>query len=299
MSLFHDRKVGGEVGVKYLVESQPAQRGDHFAGDDFAGRQPQRFAEGDARRGSSLDDRIFLGIGEGGEYLFGVVALTDGGRRADRGALSAVGAGDLVESEPKGRFDDGLEATVHEGIDVKALTLVAGSDAAAAEDALIGVAHKARVALIFFSGARSAGIGHFADAEVSGRLLKFAVLVLLAEEAVLRMVRKKELDDRFAGLAYLRSVRIYYHTVRYGIDTGCAESAAADYLNYTDAAGALFGKLRVIAELRNADSGFGSGFDHGKIGWHLYCYAVYSNLNKFHILFTPLPLAEISRARSL
>ena len=89
------------------------------------------------------------------------------------------------------------------------------------------------------------------------------------------------------------------HAVRYGVDAGCAESAAADDLNYADAAGALFGKLRVIAELRNADSGFGSGFDHGKIGWHLYCYAVYCNLNKFHILFTPLPLTEISRARSL
>ena len=297
VSLFHYGEVGGEVRVEYLVEAEAAQRGDHFAGDDFAGGEAEGFAERDARRGGGLDYGVFLRVGEGGEDFFGVVALADGRRRADGSALSAVGAGDLVEAEVEGRSDDGLESAVDVSVDVEALALMAGSYAASAEYAFVGVADEARVAFVFLGRALFAGVGHFAHAEVGRGLLELAVLVLLAEEAVLRVVGEQELDDRFARLAHLRRVGVYDHAVGDGIYAGRAEAASADYLDHAYAARALFGELRMVAELRDAYSGFGSGFDYGEIRWHFYCFAVYCNLNEFHVIFTPLPLAEISRAR--
>ena len=174
---------------------------------------------------------------------------------------------------------------------------MAGSYAASAEYAFVGVADEARVAFVFLGGALFSGVGHFAHAEVCRGLLELAVLVLLAEEAVLRVVGEQELDDRFARLAHLGRVGVYDHAVGDGIYAGRAEAASTDYLDHAYAARALFGELRMVAELRDAYSGFGSGFDYGEIRWHFYCFAVYCNLNEFHVIFTPLPLAEISRAR--
>ena len=111
------------------------------------------------------------------------------------------------------------------------------------------------------------------------------------------MVGEQELDHGFARFAHLGRVGVYYHAVGDGIYAGRAEAASADYLDHAYAARALFGELRMVAELRDAYSGFGSGFDYGEIRWHFYCFAVYCNLNEFHVIFTPLPLAEISRVR--
>ena len=141
MSLFHYREVRAEVRVKYLVEAQSAESGHHFACYYFAGREAKRLSEGDACRGGSLDDNIFVWIPKGVEDLLRIILLAYSGSRAHRDTLAAVCACDLVQAVAECGLDKSLESAVDKCVDIQPLMLMACPDASAAKYALVGVAY--------------------------------------------------------------------------------------------------------------------------------------------------------------
>ena len=268
MSFFHDCEVCTEVSVEYLVKAETAQSCDHLACDYLTCGKSESFAQCYSCGGSCLDYCVLFLVCKCGEYFFCVVLFADSRCRADCRALSAECADRISESESEGGFDQCLKAAVYKSVDIKSLTLMARSDAAAAEYALVRVADKAGVVSVFESVALFACIGNFANAKVGSDRLKFAVLVFLACEAFLRVVRKKKFDDRFACFTNCGCICMDNHVVGDGIYACGSESARAFYLYNADTACSFFCQLRMIAELRNADSGHGCCFDYSVIVRH-------------------------------
>ena len=95
--------------------------------------------------------------------------------------------------------NEGVEATFLEAEDADSLSFFAALDAAAAEDALGGIADDARSDFIKVT----LGLGAFEDAwastDGSGDLIEFAVSVLDAGLAILAVVGKKKFDAGAAG----------------------------------------------------------------------------------------------------
>jgi len=220
-------------------------------------------ADGDADRGGDLDDAVLVGIAQGVPRLGGLVVLVDGADGAVRGALAALDAGRLGERGARGGGHARLlaAADVLEGPDI--LHLLADLGAAAALDALHRVEDDGG------RGGVDRGDEHFllegivADAEVGGELLELAVPGARALEAVVRVVREDELEDRTAHADDVGVVRRDLHAL------GGLRAAGAEELRRTgvpdDADAARGGRLevRMEAEGRDLDVGEGRGLEDG------------------------------------
>ena len=95
--------------------------------------------------------------------------------------------------------NEGVEATFLESEDADSLSFFAALDAAAAEDALGGIADDARSELIDVSFGLGAFEGTWASADGSSDLIEFAVSVLDAGLAIVVVVGKKKFDAGAAG----------------------------------------------------------------------------------------------------
>jgi hypothetical protein len=141
------------------------------------------------------------------------------------------------------RARQGLESAVDKCIDIKALMFVACSDASAAKDALFRIPHDAWIGFVFLCDAFFTCVWYFPYAKICRDRLKFAVIVLLACEAFLGMVREQELNDRLSRFPDKGGVRMDDHSVRDRIYTSGAKPASTFYVNYTYPACSLFAEL--------------------------------------------------------
>jgi hypothetical protein len=141
-ALFHDREVGGEARVEDVVDAEATQGGDEHAVDVLAGADAELFGQRDRDRGCVLRDdglvRVEQRVGDAVE----VAAFAQCAGRADHDALPAVDAGRDVEALLECGADGRLGAAADEVDRADALDLFADPHAAAAEDALLGVAEQ-------------------------------------------------------------------------------------------------------------------------------------------------------------
>ena len=185
------------------------------------------------------------------EQLLRVVLLDERGRRADIDALATATADALGERHVVRRHDHGVEAAVGLGQAVDALDLGAHPHAAPAQDALVRVADHAGAGEVFLVMLPLAGEVAMTDAHRVDQPLEFAVAVALAGVAVLGMVVHEQLDDVAPGLAEFPGVRVDLHAVGHRIGARGDEVSHPFDLDDADAARALDGELRMVAQARN------------------------------------------------
>ena len=183
--LLHDGEVGGEIGVKDLVEAEPAKGCDHLAGHVGAYLVAERLAQSDSDRGSGVDYDILIGIRNGLKDLGGVVLLIESAYGAVDYALTAGDAGILVKRQLKRGADVSVESSGVCADNADSL-IVAGGDAAAAEDALAVIPYHVGSGVVILEcgvfACEGVLIGH---AVVAAELLKLAVAAAYAGEAFL------------------------------------------------------------------------------------------------------------------
>ena len=92
MAFLHDRQIRCKNRVEHLVKPQTAQSGGKLPGNDAARLCPHDFTELHAYGRSGLNQHMFIGIGQGGPHLLGVIHFRDGARGTDQGALTALDA---------------------------------------------------------------------------------------------------------------------------------------------------------------------------------------------------------------
>ncbi len=143
LRLFHDGEVGAEVGVEDAIEAKAVKRGDHLSGGVvFADLVAEFLGEGASDGWGGLDDDV-LAFGHRAVDLVDLAVLGQSAGRADFDALAALDARHIGEGAVFRRSDDGVESALLEAEDADSLGLFALLDAAAAEDALAGVADDA------------------------------------------------------------------------------------------------------------------------------------------------------------
>ena len=164
----------------------------------------------------------------------GVVALERaGGAAVD--ALAAVDADRVGQVVAQARARSSMSQPRPAACSAAdALDVVAGPHAAPAEDALVGVADDRQAGCVDLVVLALALEPHFLDAKLLRQLLKLALLVLGAGEALLRMVREQQLDDHPARLAHLGRVRLDFHSLGDRVGAGRAERALALDLDRAD-----------------------------------------------------------------
>ena len=129
-----------EVRVKDVVEAHIVERRRHFSGDAGADFHSEFLAERRADGGGDLDGDALRRVLKRRPDLADGVCFDNGARRADGGTLAAHGAVDAFKRQVHGGGDRGVKAPVLAADGADALNLIAGRDAAAAEDAFCRVA---------------------------------------------------------------------------------------------------------------------------------------------------------------
>ncbi len=131
--------------------------------------------------------------------------------------------------------------------------------------------------------------GDFLDAEAFGEALQFAVAVLLALQAVVRVVAEDQLDDGLAGVDDACAVGQDFHTLHYVGGASGSQVAAAFNLDHADAASAGFVfKIHPIqlkmAEGRDIDTVHTGSLEDGGAFGNLNRFVIYCEINHFFIL---------------
>ena len=210
-TLLHDGEVGGEVGVEHVIETEPAQRGNHLARHAPAG-EAEILSEPDAHGGSGLYHYRLGGVGDGTEHVGDVGVLRECARGAYRHALSAVDAVGRLYGVVEGGAHHCRETAVDGREDAYRLDFVAGGLAAAAHDALVHVAHDGYGhVLLVFGG--FAPVFYLPYAQVLRRALQFAVAVLGAGEAVVGVVGEDELLVRMLQTSSILKLKMVFSMV--------------------------------------------------------------------------------------
>ncbi len=287
-AFLHNGKVGAPVGVVYLVETKATQSGGHFAGYDFTRLHTELFAEGNADGGSGLDNDLLGRVGDGSHNLGDVVDKGEGSDGANLDALAAVHAAAVAKVLLESGSNDSLEATVDTAQGTGGHKLVAHRLAAAAHNALVHIAVHAEGAVL--AVVRLLALeGDFLDAEAFGEALQLAVAVLLALQAVVRVVAEEQLDDGLAGVDDACAVGQYFHTLHNVGGAGGSQVAAAFNLDHADAASAGFVFKIHPVQLKVAKSGdvdtvhTGSLKNSGAFG-NLNRFVIYCEINHFSFI---------------
>ena len=183
-----------------------------------------------------------------------------------RGALAALDAGRLGELDASGRGHDRLLAAPDELERPDVLHLLAHLGAAAALDALVGVEDDGGGRVVDVAVDDLLRERNVADAEVGRDRLKLAGAGARALEAVLRVVREDELENRLADLDDVGVVREDLHPGRRLGRAGAEQlrarhelaglRAARDELaDDADAAACARLQVGMVAERRDLDVG--------------------------------------------
>ena len=291
-AFLHDRDVGGEVGVEHLLESETAEGRVDLTRGELARLHAERLAKRDADRRGDLDDAGLLGIAERAPDLGGLVVLVDRADRAVRGALSALDARGLLERERRRRGHDGPLAAADELERPHVLHLLADLGAASALDALVGIQDdraRGAVVLVMDDFLRERVL---ADAEVGRQLLKLAGARARALQAVVRVVRENELEDRAARLDDLGIVRDHAHAFLHLGDASAQQLARGfplrgilavllELADDADAAARARLEVRMIAQGRDRDTGLLGGLKDVPALLSLHLDAVDLDIDKF------------------
>ena len=263
-ALFDDGEVGRKIGVEHGAEPEPPQSGDHFSGHERPCRQAEAFAKRRAHGRRGLHDNGFCRIVERFPDAFDVRDFGNGADRADRGALTALHAGDAVESLAERGTDHGLETAELGKERTDRLHLVAGRHATAAFDAFAVITHKCGRAFIDRVRGLDPAIPDGADIEFKGEGLQLAVIVPFAGLAVAVVFGKQELDNRAPRFTHALRVRMHFHSFGGRHDTGGDERLCAFDLHDADAARADRLHVFEIAESGNIDTGLARGVKYGR-----------------------------------
>ena len=176
----------------------------------------------------------------------------------------------------------GVDAAVVRADDRHEL-LLTGSDAAAAQDALVVVADHVRRGLVERIFRMEAVI--FAvvlHTVVETQLLQLAVGGAHAGKALFLMRRENELQRRLAGGAHLVGVGLNFHALGNRIDTGGYKAARTGRFDHADAAGADLVHILQIAQRGDLHTGSVSRFKNGGALRHADGNAVHFYINHIH-----------------
>ena len=191
MSFFHDGQVGREISVEHFVETEPAQRCDHLARDNRTAVHAERFAERHPGRRRSLHDDVLRRVADGSPDRLGIVLFHDGRRRAYAGALPAIGAGSEFQPHFKRRRHHGVKTAFGKTIDIDALPVATGFNAAAAQNAFVRIAHQGRIVGVERQILLHAVETDLPNPHICRNSLQFTVGIALARQAILRMIRQQ------------------------------------------------------------------------------------------------------------
>ena len=177
-ALFHDRQVGGEIGVEHAVETAAPQGRVHLEREGVARLQSKTLADPGPRTGRGLDHDVLGRVVDGLPHVVGQVVGPQGAGRAAVDALPAVDAHHVGQRLVHEGADLGVVAAVQGLQHAHLLQVDAGPHAAAAKDALVHVADHG----VARGVDRVPRLGHVAEAEkvhaiFRGQRLEFAVAV--------------------------------------------------------------------------------------------------------------------------
>ena len=264
---------------------------NHFAGNNLTCRNAQLFAQGNTHGRSSLYNDNFFWIVDCIPNLVCIILFHDSACRADISTLAAVGAGTVEQIMLKGCRYHGVEATAGKAVNTHTLHITANTDAATTENAFFLVAHQRRIAVINSTRPCFATIeAELTHAQVSSNFLQLAVAVLLAAQAVLRVIGQKQLQYCFTRFAYFGSISFYYHTLAYRIYAGGNQSTRTAGLYHTQATGTLRTQVRMIAQCRNINTCAACSLQNTEACRGLNLFSIYCQINHLHLQSPPYAL---------
>ena len=188
-ALFHDRKVGGKVGIKDRLEAQAAKGRIDLLGDDRTGFKPELFTKSDTNGRCNLNYRMDIRITQAIPHLDSIVALVDGANRTVGRTLATLDTGAVSQRDICSGGNAPLLATTQELACPDILHVLADLDAAATANALVGVEGDGRIGIIHRGTAQEVLVGNLADAELGSERLQLTGPAAGALETVIRVVR--------------------------------------------------------------------------------------------------------------
>ena len=284
--LFHDGQVSSEVGIEDLVEAQALQGLSHLAGHAGADGHAEFLAQGHTDSGSGLHDHDLLRIVDGGPNLGGVVLLGQRAHGAGIDALAAVNAVGGVNGLAESGSNLGLEATLDSADRADLLHLTAGSQAAAAQDALVGIADDGGREVVQRVLDVRAGEVVLVHAQLLGELLQLTVLAADAGEALTLVVGQDQLQHGLAGRADSGGVGLDHHALADGHHAGSGQGAGA-HVHHTHTAGADLVDVLEVAQGGNMDVGLAGSFQDGGTGRNADLHAINRNVKHIHVCLSP------------
>ncbi len=210
---FHDSQVGGKTRIEYTLKAESTQRGHHFAVDIRAGLAIESFPKRYRDRGSVLHDHDFVGICKRFHDLFHMRLLGERAGRTCQNTLSAIDTAGKIETALECRSHTCRAAAIHEINSRNALHLFTDANAFAAKNAFFGVPDKRRAARIERHARTLSDKPTLTNAKIVRKALKLAVAVARAVQAIIRVIRQKQLYDRFAGSDSARRMSLYFHAL--------------------------------------------------------------------------------------
>ena len=171
---------------------------------------------------------------------------------------------------------------------VLAVLLLAGCHAAAAQDALVVVAHHMRRGIVDGVALAAADEAHAVDAVVAAELLQLTVGAAHAGQTVLVVGGKQQLQVRLAGRLHFFAVCHDLHAFIDGVHTRGDQAARAFDLHNADTARTDLVDLFQIAQGRNLNAHAVGRFQDSRAGSDFVGHVIDLDMYGFHSLSLPL-----------
>ena len=236
VGFLHDRKVRGEYCVKYIVRSHSLQSVHDLSNGSLLRRKSGLLSPGSADSRRHLDHYGLLLICQGIPHLLCVVPLTQGSHRAVGDALSAQGAGSILDIHVPRHIDCGPRAGSLHIPDRQLLHLVADLDTAHAFDTLCRIADQREVH-VPLSPVYLLPVGKIDNIQIIGHLLQAAVAAAGTGDALAVVLGEDQLHIGPPVLAHFRAVGKDDHALFRHIVAGCDQALLSLQFHHTDAAG--------------------------------------------------------------
>ncbi len=214
IAFFQNGKVGSELSVKHLVESQSAQSRHHLASHSGPRLLSELFANRGADSRSCLHYHVFLWVLNRRPDLVHIVPFHDRAYGANRRALTAVDAFDVRYRRVERRADSRLETSVRREQHADFLYLLADRHAPSAQHAFAGISHQRGRRFVDYNFRFFSGIRNVPYAEVLREFLQLAVKVARACRALHAMVGQQQFHNHFSARARKRRVGLDDHALR-------------------------------------------------------------------------------------
>ena len=218
----------------------------------FTGSHAELLAEGHPDGRSHLGDDPFSGIEQGVPDLSLGLFDGDGACGTDCCTLAAVDAFRFRKLPVKGWGYDHIGATVDEVDGSHMLDLVAHADAVAAEDALVHIPDNGGRGVIDLIIGPVVLKTDIVKAEPAGQGLELAFLVLFTDGAVPAVGGQQKLQDHFPVVVQLGRIGADHHFILGRCGAG-GDDISLVVLHHAHAAGAVNGKIRIVAEGGDVD----------------------------------------------